>query len=84
MADTVHTYFQDVDLVLTEGFKLSAMAKIEVHRRERSQELLCRGENHDDTLIAVASDSSLNIDVPLYDINDAKGLCDLIIKLYLS
>lgn len=84
LAETVATYFPDVDIVLTEGFKKSAMPKIEVHRRERSQELLCRGEDHDDRLIAVASDSSLEIDVPLYDINDATGLCDLIIKQYLT
>lgn len=84
LAESVATYCQDVDIVLTEGFKKSAMPKIEVHRSERSQELLCRGEDQDDTLIAVASDSSLDVDVPLYDINDAEGLCDLIIKRYLS
>ncbi len=82
--ETAHTYFQDVDLVLTEGFKKSTMPKIEVQRRERSPKLLCRGEDHDETLIAVASDSALNIDVPVYDINDAEGLCDLIIERYLS
>lgn len=84
LEETVQTYFQDVDLVLTEGFKKSAMPKIEVHRRERSQELLCRGEIRDETLLAVASDSSLDVDVPLYDINDASGLCNLIVKRYLS
>jgi len=84
LAETVATYFQDVDLVLTEGFKKSKMPKIEVHRAERSDLLICRDEEHDETLIAVASDSSLNVDVPLYDINDAAGLCDLIIERYLS
>lgn len=84
LEETVQNYFQDVDLVLTEGFKRSAMPKIEVHRRERSQELLCRGENRDEALIAVASDSSLDVDVPLYDINDASGLCNLIVKRYLT
>ena len=82
--DTVRTYFQDVDLVLTEGFKKSNMPKIEVHRRERSQKLLCRDEDYDETLVAVASDSILDIDVPVYDINDTEGLCDLIIERYLS
>jgi hypothetical protein len=60
------------------------MPKIEVHRAERSDRLICRDEEHDETLIAVASDSSLNVDVPLYDINDAAGLCDLIIERYMS
>lgn len=84
LAETIQTYFNDVDIVLTEGFKRSAMPKIEVHRRERSPRLLCRGEEHDTTLFAVASDEPLELDVPVYDINDAKGLCDLITERFLS
>lgn len=84
LAESVNDYCHDVDIVLTEGFKRSAMPKIEVHRTERSQELLCRGEEYDETLIAVASDSVLNIDAPLYDINDASGLCDLIENRFLN
>ncbi len=81
--ETVATFCGDVDIVLTEGFKKSKMPKIEVYRRERSEKLLCRDEEHDSTLIAVASDSPLEIDVPLYDINDTHGLCDLIVERYL-
>ena len=84
LAETVATYCDDVDIVLTEGFKRSSMPKIEVHRRERSGQLICRGEEHDATLIAVASDSPLQVDVPLFDINDAPGLCDLIVQKYLA
>ena len=84
LAESVATYCSDVDIVLTEGFKKSTMPKIEVHRRERSERLLCRDEEHDPTLIAVASDSPLEIDVPLYDINDSQGLCDLIVERFLS
>ena len=83
LSETVATYCGDVDIVLTEGFKKSTMPKIEVHRHERSEKLLCRGEEQDPTLIAVASDSPLVVDVPLYDINDAKGLCDLIVERFL-
>ncbi|MBW6507953.1 MAG: molybdopterin-guanine dinucleotide biosynthesis protein B [Desulfuromonadales bacterium] len=82
--DTVATYCQDVDIVLTEGFKRSSMPKIEVHRRERSATLLCRGEQHDPNLFAVASDEHLELDVPVFDINDTTGLCDLIVKRFLS
>jgi len=83
LTETIQTYFNDVDIVLTEGFKRSAMPKIEVHRRERSPRLLCRGEEHDSTLFAIASDEPLELDVPVYDINDAKGLCDLITERFL-
>lgn len=84
LADSVATYCGDVDIVLTEGFKKSSMPKIEVHRCARSKHLLCRDDEYDSTLIAVASDCALKIDVPLFDINDAQGLCTLIVERYLS
>jgi molybdopterin-guanine dinucleotide biosynthesis protein MobB len=84
LAEAIAAYCGDLDIVLTEGFKKSSMPKIEVHRRECSERLLCRDEAHDPQLIAVASDSNLNLDVPVYDINDAAGLCDLIEKRYLK
>lgn len=83
LAESVSSYCQDVDIVLTEGFKKSTMPKIEVHRKERSARLLCRDEEHDSTLIAVASDSQIEVDVPVFDINDATGLCDLIEERHL-
>lgn len=83
LEQTVARYFTDVDLVLTEGFKKSVMPKIEVHRREHSPELLCRGAEHDPQLLAVASDTLLELDVPLYDIDDIRGLCDLIVARFL-
>lgn len=84
LAATIETFLGDVDIVLTEGFKRSTMPKIEVHRRERSPTLLCRGEEHDPTLFAVASDEPLQLDVPVFDINDAAGLCDLIVARFLA
>jgi molybdopterin-guanine dinucleotide biosynthesis protein MobB len=74
------TYFSDVDLVLTEGFKKSGLPKIEVHRRERSTTLICRGEEHDPTLIAVASDEQLELDVPVLDLNDPSQVADFVEK----
>jgi molybdopterin-guanine dinucleotide biosynthesis protein MobB len=74
----VETYFGDVDIVLTEGFKRSNPPKIEVHRRERSPTLICRGEEHDPTLLAVASDEPLDLDVPVLDINNPAQVADFI------
>lgn len=69
LSELITSYFSDVDLVLTEGFKKSGLPKIEVHRSERSPKLLCRGEEDDPTLIAVASDAALQLDVPVLDLN---------------
>ena len=84
LSELVNTYMTDVDIVLTEGFKKNKYPKVEVHRRERSNELLCRGESEDPTLIAVASDTEMELDVPAFNINDFKGICDLIENRFLS
>ena len=84
LAEIVAAYCDDLDIVLSEGFKRSAVPKIEVHRKERSSSLLCRGEWSDPALIAVASDEPLELDVPVLDINDAVGLADLIVARFLS
>jgi len=71
-------YFGEMDIVLTEGFKKSSLPKIELHRKERSPTLLCRGEVYDPTLIAVASDEPLELDVEVLDLNDAEAVADFI------
>ena len=82
--EILRTYFADVDLVLTEGFKRSALPKIEVHRRERSVELICRGAECDEMLLAVASDEPLDLDVPVLDINDAAAVADFLVARGIS
>ncbi len=84
LEETIGRYFGDVDIVLTEGFKKSAMPKIEVHRRARSARLMCRGEEHDPTLIAVASDAPQELDVPVFDLNDGVAICDFIEERFLQ
>ena len=78
--ELIATYFGDVDLILTEGFKKSGLPKIEVHRRERSATLICRGEQHDPSLIAVASDAALQLDVPVLDLNNPAQVADFVEK----
>jgi molybdopterin-guanine dinucleotide biosynthesis protein MobB len=78
--ELIATYFSDVDVLLTEGFKKSGLPKIEVHRKERSATLLCRGEEHDPTLVAVASDEPLELDVPVLDLNDPAQVADFVVK----
>ncbi|HEY6871855.1 MAG TPA: molybdopterin-guanine dinucleotide biosynthesis protein B [Geobacteraceae bacterium] len=84
IGELIATYFADVDIVLTEGFKKSDLPKIEVHRKERSSTLLCRGEENDPGLIAVASDEPLQLDVPVFDINDAASVAGFIERRFLS
>ena len=81
--DLLAAFFTDVDLVLVEGFKSSSLPKIEVHRRDRSPALLCRGKEHDPMLLAVASDEPLDLDVPQLDIDDPDGITDFIVRNFL-
>ena len=84
IAELLATYFTDVDIVLTEGFKKGSLPKILLHRRERSATLICRGAEHDPTLMAVASDEPLELDVPVLDLNDAGTVADFIEEKFLK
>lgn len=81
--ELIATYFGDVDLILTEGFKKSGLPKIELHRRERSATLLCRGENFDPSLVAVASDEPLELDVPVLDLNNPVEVTDFVERTFI-
>lgn len=76
--------FRDVDLVLTEGFKASTLPKIEVYRHGLGDPLLCRGAQDDPGLLAVASDVPLELDVPVFDLNQAEALVTFIERTFLS
>ncbi len=66
-----------VDLVLIEGYKRERHPKIETHRAEPGQPLIA---TDDDTIRAVASDSPLNLDRPVFDLNDTAGITDFILR----
>ena len=75
----VESYLQDVDLVVTEGYKSGAKLKIEVSRRERSQKMISSPQE----LIAVVSDQRFEISLPQFDLDDATAVADLIEECFL-
>lgn len=78
--DLIGTHFSGYHLILVEGWKMSALPRIEVHRPELGRPLLCRGERHDPHLVAVASDAPLNVDVPVLDLNDPEAILDFVLE----
>jgi molybdopterin-guanine dinucleotide biosynthesis adapter protein len=70
----------DVDIILTEGFKRSKLLKVEISRSEVNTELLCGEEE----LIAIVSDAQHPLRVPRFGLDDVKGLADLLEKAYLA
>jgi molybdopterin-guanine dinucleotide biosynthesis protein B len=81
ITDLRDRYIRDVDIILSEGFKGNPYPKIEVFRSALKQEPLCARE---DNLIAFASDIRLDRGVPCFDLNDVKGLVDLIEQKFLK
>jgi molybdopterin-guanine dinucleotide biosynthesis protein B len=71
----------DADLILSEGFKKDLQPKIEVFRKEAHRELLC---TPDDNLVAIASNRPFDIGIPCFDIDDVKGIVDLIESKFLK
>lgn len=82
--ELIATYFCDVDIILTEGFKNSTLPKIELHRQELDSALLCRGEKNDPHLVAVASDMKLILDVPALDINNPTQVADFVEQNFIN
>jgi molybdopterin-guanine dinucleotide biosynthesis protein B len=70
----IATHCAGYDLVLTEGYKRGDFPKIEVHRAERSNELLCEF----DEMLALVTDSDWDSDVPQFSLDDADGVAALL------
>ncbi len=77
-------YARNMDIMLAEGYKDGTHPKIEVHRSQMGNDLLCRGQENDPLLIAVVSDANLEIDVPVFDLDDIDGVCDFIESKFLK
>ncbi len=76
--ELITRHFGHCDLVLVEGWKTSDLPRIEVHRHELGRPLLCRDETYDPNLVAVASDGSVDVDVPVLDLNNPASVLDFI------
>jgi molybdopterin-guanine dinucleotide biosynthesis protein B len=74
-------WVQDVDLLLSEGYKKDVQPKIEVFRKEKHKKLLCTKK---DNLIAIVSDRKFNVGVPCFHLEDMKGLSNFIEKEFLK
>ena len=73
-------YFQDMDLVITEGYKKENKPKIMIFRSPKQKEPLFReGEN----LIAFVTNSEFIHELPVFGLDEIEKLADLIEEKYL-
>jgi molybdopterin-guanine dinucleotide biosynthesis protein B len=70
---------EDYDIILCEGFSRGNAPKVEIHRKEAGP-LLETATN----LIAVATDEPLDTEAKQFDLNDVKGVADLIVERFIK
>ncbi len=73
--DELASYFEDVDLLITEGFKRDRAPKIEVFRSQRHRRPACL---NDATLVAVVSDTVMDLKLPQFHLDDIQGITTFI------
>ncbi|MDG1240819.1 MAG: molybdopterin-guanine dinucleotide biosynthesis protein B [Planktomarina sp.] len=66
-----------VDLVLIEGWKRDKHPKVEAWRTETGNQLIAPS---DPTILAVASDTTLELDRPVFDLDDTAAVADFILE----
>jgi molybdopterin-guanine dinucleotide biosynthesis protein MobB len=66
-----------VDLVLIEGYKREAHPKVEAFRAEAGHDLIAPT---DPTIRAVASDTALDLDRPVFDLDDTAAIATFILQ----
>ena len=71
------TKLSPVDLVLIEGFKRDNHKKIECHRAATRNGLIAAD---DDTVVAVASDEAVDIELPVFDLDDTVKIADFVLE----
>ncbi len=76
--DQVTELIVNVDIILVEGYKRSDKPKIEIHRRAHSADLLSAPEE----LLALVSDADWQIGVPLFDLEDAPGVAEMLVEKF--
>ena len=69
--DEILARLSPVDLVLVEGFKAFPHPKLEVHRAARGTPLLATA---DPSIVAVATDAALPVDLPRFGLDDIAGI----------
>jgi molybdopterin molybdotransferase/molybdopterin-guanine dinucleotide biosynthesis protein B len=65
-----------VDVVLIEGWKRDSHPKVEAWRAETGNPLIAP---NDPTILAVASDTSFEIDRPMFDLDDTAAIANFIL-----
>jgi molybdopterin-guanine dinucleotide biosynthesis protein B len=80
--EMVKNFLEDMDIVLTEGYKKGGTLKIEICRKESgSQEILCKDDRN---LIALVTNLEMNPSIPTFALEETEKLADFLENRYLK
>ena len=77
--DELLTLFQGMDIILAEGYKRADRPKLEIFRAEITKEPLSK---EDKSLLAIVSDTTVDLDVPRFFTKDIKGVTDFLLDYF--
>lgn len=70
----------DIDIIMTEGYRGADMPKVEVHRHGVSDKILCNEKE----LLALVTDKHIDMNVPQFDFDNAGDIVDIIVEKFLN
>ncbi len=75
--DELLPLFPNVDIILTEGYKFENNPKLEIFRPEITKEPLCKDDEY---LLALISDSNIDLGVPRFSPKDINRVAEFLIS----
>jgi molybdopterin-guanine dinucleotide biosynthesis protein B len=75
--DELVSFFNGMDIILTEGYKQDRKPKLEIFRPEITREPLCK---NDENLLAFITDAPIDTGVPVFSTEDIKGAADFLME----
>ena len=82
LEDIIARYIHDVDLLIVEGFKREEIPKIEVFQRKEGADMPVCAE--DKNLIAVITDESIDMLLPVFARDDVGGVAEFILSRFIG
>jgi molybdopterin-guanine dinucleotide biosynthesis protein B len=80
--EIISKYLNDMDVVLTEGYKKEDHLKIEIFRKDGPhKDMICK---NDKNLIALVTDKEMFIPIPCFGLQDIVQLVDFLEKNYFT
>ena len=78
--DEIAAPMDDVDIILTEGYRQAGKPSLEIMRAETGTKLV----SHPDQLFAIATDLSLEMDIPTFSLDNVTAMVDLMVDRFLQ